>query len=50
MQGALVVDHYTPVAAGGSDNLSNLRTACVECNTGKKDHILPDAPPGIGNR
>lgn len=33
----LVVDHIVPVAAGGSDEMDNLATACVDCNAGKAD-------------
>lgn len=32
---ALTVDHVIPVALGGSDDPSNLVTACAECNAGK---------------
>jgi hypothetical protein len=31
----LVIDHATPVSAGGRAEMSNLRTACCECNAGK---------------
>lgn len=31
----LTVDHVTPVALGGSDEPSNLVTACRDCNAGK---------------
>jgi len=31
----LEVDHMTSVADGGSDEMSNLTTACFECNRGK---------------
>jgi hypothetical protein len=31
----LQVDHRVPVAKGGSDEISNLATACVDCNLGK---------------
>jgi hypothetical protein len=34
---ALVIDHYVPVALGGSSETFNLITACEECNTGKSD-------------
>lgn len=39
----LRVDHVIPVALGGSDEPSNLVTACEPCNTGKTS-IAPDAP------
>jgi hypothetical protein len=31
----LHVDHVTPVALGGTDDPSNLVTACADCNSGK---------------
>jgi hypothetical protein len=34
---ALEVDHYIPVASGGSDDMWNLATACTACNSGKSD-------------
>lgn len=33
----LHVDHIVPVAKGGTNDLSNLRTACDDCNLGKSD-------------
>ncbi|MGZ4663616.1 MAG: HNH endonuclease [Frankiaceae bacterium] len=33
--GRLTIDHVTPVALGGSDDPSNLVTACADCNAGK---------------
>lgn len=33
----LHVDHVVPWASGGRTELSNLRTACSECNLGKSD-------------
>lgn len=38
----LVIDHVAPVALGGSDDPSNLVTACRECNSGKTS-IAPDS-------
>jgi hypothetical protein len=38
----LVVDHITPVAAGGGDGQENLLTACEPCNQGKSDRLLGD--------
>lgn len=39
----LTVDHVTPTALGGSDDPSNLVTACAGCNGGKTS-IAPDSP------
>ena len=38
----LTVDHVTPVALGGSDDPTNLVTACAACNAGKTSSS-PDA-------
>ena len=38
----LEVDHITPVADGGSNDLLNLVTSCRECNSGKSDKRLSD--------
>ncbi|HKO90008.1 MAG TPA: HNH endonuclease, partial [Polyangiaceae bacterium] len=38
----VVVDHVVPVAAGGSNDPSNLRTACQPCNGGKSDGLLEE--------
>ena len=35
----LEIDHITPVAAGGSESMDNLRTLCFKCNRGKRDQI-----------
>jgi hypothetical protein len=37
------VDHVTPVALGGSDEATNLVTACKDCNAGKTS-VPPGAP------
>lgn len=39
----LEVDHVLPVAAGGSDAMENLVTACWECNSGKSDRLLDES-------
>lgn len=39
---AIVVDHVTPIALGGSDDPANLVAACHDCNAGKSS-IPPDA-------
>lgn len=38
----LTIDHVTPVALGGTDDPSNLVTACRDCNAGKASSA-PDA-------
>ncbi len=35
---ALVIDHIIPVVNGGTNDPSNLRTLCRECNHGKRLH------------
>lgn len=39
----LTVDHVIPDALGGTDEPSNLVTACADCNSGKTS-VAPDAP------
>jgi 5-methylcytosine-specific restriction endonuclease McrA len=36
----LEVDHTIPIARGGSNELHNLRTLCVDCNRGKSDRLV----------
>lgn len=44
----LEIDHVLPRAAGGTDNIENLRTACVDCNRGKGGRMLEEGTgPGI---
>lgn len=38
----LHVDHIIPQAAGGSDDIANLITACVNCNQGKGARMLEE--------
>lgn len=38
----LQVDHITPVADGGTNDILNLVTSCRECNAGKSDRRLSD--------
>lgn len=42
----LEVDHVLPRAAGGTDDLDNLITACVECNRGKAARMLEEGSIG----
>lgn len=44
----LEVDHVVPLAAGGTDDIDNLVTACWDCNHGKGARQLGVAPrPGV---
>jgi hypothetical protein len=38
----LHVDHIHPVSKGGGDDITNLITACIDCNLGKKARELGD--------
>lgn len=38
----LHVDHIHPVAAGGTNEITNLITSCEPCNNGKRDILLDD--------
>ena len=38
----LEVDHITPVAKGGKNNIMNLITSCMECNRGKGKNVLSE--------
>lgn len=38
----LEADHIIPKAAGGSDEITNLTTACWDCNRGKSDRMLEE--------
>jgi 5-methylcytosine-specific restriction enzyme A len=35
----LSIDHITPLASGGSNDISNLHTLCLTCNQRKSDKI-----------
>lgn len=39
----LQIDHITPRAEGGTDEPTNLTTACRDCNTGKGARALMEA-------
>jgi len=43
----LQIDHFTPRAKGGSDDIDNLRAACADCNQGKSDRVLIPAATGF---
>lgn len=40
----LEVDHTIPISKGGSNDASNLRTLCSDCNRGKYDRIVDYTP------
>lgn len=44
----LQVDHYIPVAKGGATVISNLRTACSDCNLGKQAKLPRSARSANG--
>lgn len=46
----LEVDHIHPVAAGGTDDLDNLTTACTDCNRGKSARLLDEGTAPAINR
>jgi hypothetical protein len=43
----LEVDHITPRAAGGGDEMTNLVTSCWDCNHGKAAKDLGDKAPSL---
>lgn len=45
-QSPLEVDHILPVSKGGTDEITNLFTACSDCNAGKNNLVLREAPKG----
>lgn len=46
----LEVDHVLPVAAGGTNALHNLITACFDCNRGKAANLLSSVPDGVAKQ
>jgi len=43
----LEIDHMVPVSKGGTNDKSNLLTACFDCNRGKRDVLLTAIPDAI---
>lgn len=39
---SLTIDHVIPLCKGGTDERSNVRTACMDCNRKKNDMLLED--------
>jgi hypothetical protein len=46
----LEVDHIDPVAAGGTDDMDNLVTACFNCNRGKSAVALSSVPQALADK
>lgn len=46
----LVIDHMLPVSRGGTDDEGNLVTSCHDCNAGKSDRLLTDAPAPLAEQ
>jgi hypothetical protein len=46
----LHIDHIKPVSAGGTNEITNLLTACVSCNLGKSDRQLDDTSAVVKQR
>lgn len=46
----LHVDHITPVAGGGENDIDNLVTSCAPCNLGKSDVPLSVVPKTLSEK
>lgn len=46
----LEVDHIQPVSKGGGGDEGNLVTACFDCNRGKADGLLTEAPRPLNDQ
>ena len=43
----LEIDHIVPVFEGGTNTMTNLATACFNCNRGKRGTMLQNIPPKL---
>jgi len=43
--GTVSIDHVIPRSRGGSDDLDNLRPACLRCNTSRGNRMGPGRAP-----
>lgn len=46
----LELDHFIPVAEGGTNDIDNLLTSCFDCNRGKSSNLIEQIPPTIKTR
>jgi hypothetical protein len=46
----LEVDHIHPVAEGGSNDIDNLVSACMDCNRGKGAGLLSSVPQSLSDK
>ena len=46
----LECDHITPVSKGGLNRMTNLLTACFDCNRGKSNKELTDLPESMNTK
>lgn len=46
----LEVDHVHPLAEGGSNDIDNLVTACLDCNRGKGAGLLSSVPQSLEDK
>lgn len=46
----LEVDHIHPVAEGGTNDIDNLVTACLNCNRGKGAELLSSVPQSLEDK
>jgi hypothetical protein len=46
----LEVDHFDPVAEGGTNDPDNLVTSCFDCNRGKAAVPLSSVPPSLNDK